>query len=474
MAGSECGRVRHARLLRARTGRFDLGGIDVPDDLEADEREFNRVLAGEIDTYTLEKRFVRKNGDAIWTNLSVGCVRKPDRSVDYIVVLLQDISERKRAEAMIRQAERRFKALIENAPDGVVLVNAGGTYTYASPSALKKFGYEAEALLKSSPAERTHPDDLPMVLEALTNLMQNPSLMPTLQYRFKDAADSWRWVESTFSNLLAEPSVQAIVINFRDITDRKWAEEALRHAHDDLVRSNTELEQFAYVASHDLQEPLRMVASYLQLLDQRYRGRLDADADEFIGFAVDGAKRMQRLISDLLAYSRVGSRGEPFQPTDCNPALAQALANLGLAIEDSGAAVTHDPLPSVLADPGQLVQLFQNLIGNALKFHGAEPPRVHVSARQTFRVSQTLKVSVDEQVWEFAVRDNGIGFDPRQADRIFAVFQRLYSQQDYPGTGIGLAICKRIVERHGGQIWAEAEPDKGATFYFTLPLTPDL
>lgn len=225
----------------------------------------------------------------------------------------------------------------------------------------------------------------------------------------------------------------------------------------ELGRSNSDLQQFAYVASHDLQEPLRMVASYTQLLAKRYKGKLDADADEFIAYAVDGANRMQRLIQDLLAYSRVNTQGQVFEPTSVEAVVGYALDNLRGAIEESGAVVTHDPLPTVMADDRQLLQLFQNLLSNALKFRGEQPPRVHVAAER--RGTE----------WVFSVRDNGIGIDPQYAERIFVVFQRLHNVAEYSGTGIGLAICKKIVERHGGRIWIESQLGKGATFYFTLP-----
>jgi len=232
--------------------------------------------------------------------------------------------------------------------------------------------------------------------------------------------------------------------------------EERRRAEQELARSNAELEQFAYVASHDLQEPLRMVASFSQLLARRYRGKIDTDADEFIGFAVDGATRMQRLLNDLLAYSRVGTRSKPFIAIDCNSVLSDALANLKPAIEESGAVVTHEPLPFIRGDEVQLTQLFQNLIGNAVKFHGQEPPQVHISAKRK------------DGDWVFTVQDNGIGIAPEQRERIFLIFQRLHHRSEYPGTGIGLALCHRIVERHGGRIWVESEVGKGSTFYFTL------
>jgi len=255
--------------------------------------------------------------------------------------------------------------------------------------------------------------------------------------------------ERTLINTLAK--------QFGAVAERKEAEEALARRTEELARSNTELEQFAYIASHDLQEPLRMVAGYVQLLARRYQGKLDSDADEFITFAVDGATRMQTLIDDLLDYSRVGTRAKEFEPTDCEVTLNGALSNLEMAVEETGAVVTHDPLPRVMADEVQLGRVFQNLIGNAIKFHGDEPPRIHVSAEE------------QENEWRFAVRDNAIGIKPRHHDRIFAVFNRLHGRSDYPGTGMGLAICKRIVERHGGRIWVESELGKGSTFYFTMP-----
>jgi light-regulated signal transduction histidine kinase (bacteriophytochrome) len=243
-----------------------------------------------------------------------------------------------------------------------------------------------------------------------------------------------------------------------EVAERKRTEEMLARYAEELKRSNTELEQFAYIASHDLQEPLRMVKSYLKLLEKRYKGKLDSDADDFIYFAVDGATRMQSLIEGLLAYSRVSTRGGDFEPVNCEVVLDHALRNLVIAVEDSGAEVTHDPLPQVSADELQLGQLFQNLVGNAIKFHGADPPRVHISAEDR------------SGEWVFSVSDNGIGFDPEQTERAFSIFQRLHTgDRQYEGSGIGLALCRRIVERHGGRIWAESEPGEGSVFHFALP-----
>ena len=243
-------------------------------------------------------------------------------------------------------------------------------------------------------------------------------------------------------------------------TNREYAKQA-----DQLARSNADLERFAYVASHDLKEPLRMVISFTRLLAKRYKDQLDADAQQFIGFAVDGAERMEQLIQDLLAYSRVTAADKQFQPVDCQAALTLALINLKSAIEESGAIVTHDALPVVLGDQIQLAQLFQNLIGNAVKYRSDTTPKVHVTATREAMADNT-------KVWVFSVRDNGIGIDPQYAERIFVIFQRLHGREEYPGTGVGLAICKKIVERHGGRIWVVSQLGQGATFYFTLPVSP--
>lgn len=244
----------------------------------------------------------------------------------------------------------------------------------------------------------------------------------------------------------------------RERQDLLLARQKLEKSLAELARSNSDLQQFAYVASHDLQEPLRMVASYTQLLAKRYKGKLDQDADEFIAFAVNGANRMQALIQDLLAFSRVDTQGQHFEPTSVEALFRYALDNLKGGIEESGAVVTHDPLPTVKGDERQLLHLLQNLLSNAIKFRKQDPPLVHISAEKR------------DREWLFSVRDNGIGIDPQYAERIFVIFQRLHTNAEYPGTGIGLSLCKKIVERHGGRIWMESQLGQGAGFFFTLPV----
>jgi light-regulated signal transduction histidine kinase (bacteriophytochrome) len=254
----------------------------------------------------------------------------------------------------------------------------------------------------------------------------------------------------------AEP-FQVLRIYSMDITRRKQMEEKLREALLDLERSNRDLEEFAYISSHDLQEPLRKIANFSEMLVTQYQGRLDEQAERHFGYIIDGAKRMQALINDLLSYSRVGRAELTLVPASLEEILKGTLSNLQALIQESGAEISYDPLPTLQVNPHQMGQLLQNLITNGIKFHDQRAPRIHLSARQ------------EGQEWVIAVQDHGIGFDPQYVEGIFKVFKRLHSKEQYPGTGIGLAICKKIAERHGGRIWAESEPGRGATFYFTIP-----
>jgi PAS domain S-box-containing protein len=341
----------------------------------------------------------------------------------------------------------------------MVVVNQHGAIVLLNLQAEKQFGYfraelvgrPVRQIIPEGFAERLLADGLRSVEEALS---QQIGTGIELMGRRKNG--------STFPiEIMLSPleSAEGMLVTaaIRDVSVRHKAEAHLLQMVSDLNRSNEELRQFAYVASHDLQEPLRMVASFTQLLSTRYKGRLDADADEFIAFAVDGANRMQRLIQDLLAYSRVASKGAELLDTSSEDALRQALRNLRGALEESGAAVTHDPLPMVRADETQLTQLFQNLVGNAIKYRGPALPCVHVAA-----------VKNNAAKWIFSVQDNGLGIETQYFDRIFGVFQRLHTRREFSGTGIGLAICKKIVERHGGTISVESEPGKGSTFRFVL------
>jgi PAS domain S-box-containing protein len=372
--------------------------------------------------------------------------------------LQKEVSERRRIEEALRESEERYRTILEDIEEGYFEVDLAGNFTFLNDALCSRFGYPREQLIGMNNRQYTDEKNAEKLYQSFNRLYRTGEPIKALEAETirRDGAKEIFEI-SVFLIRDSEGKPIGFRGTSRDVTGRKRAEEALKQKTEELARSNQDLEQFASVASHDLQEPLRMVTSYVQLLARRYQSRLDADAEEFINFAVDGATRMHTLINDLLAYSRVGTGGKPFEPTNCETILQQSLDNLQVTMEESGAVVTHDSLPTVMADDLQLGQLFQNLIGNAIKFHGEEPPRVHVSARP------------EGDRWIFSVRDNGIGIAPEFTERIFIIFQRFHSREEYPGTGIGLAVCKKIVECHGGRIWVESELGKGATFYFTLP-----
>jgi PAS domain S-box-containing protein len=377
-----------------------------------------------------------------------------------VTAAIRDISVRKDAEKHLGQMEGRYRGLLEAAPDAMVVVNQGGEIVLLNVQAEKQFGYRRDELVGQKVkniipegfAERLIADGTRSAPEALAQQIGSGI---ELSGRRKDGSEFP--IEIMLSPL---ESVEGILVTaaIRDISVRKKSEALLVKTVGELKRSNDDLQQFAYVASHDLQEPLRMVASYTQLLARRYQGRLDSDADEFIAYAVDGCNRMQGLIQDLLAYSRAGTNGKALRKISGENALKDALTNLRTTIEESGAVVTHDSLPAITTDDVQLAQVFQNLVGNAIKYRRAEVPRVHVSARKNGGTE-----------WIFSVRDNGLGIDPQYFERIFILFQRLHGREEFAGTGIGLAVCKKILGRLGGRIWVESQPEKGSTFYFALP-----
>ena len=443
-------------------GREEAVGMSVYDLLNHEPEEIRRNIEG---TPAGESREVgercyrRKDGSLLYVVSNGSAMVHEGRKV--ISILMHDVTERRRAEEALRRSERSLRAAQAMAHVGDWEYDLRDDRARWSEELFRIFGLPPG----EPPAYRgffdlVHPEDRAAVRREVFRVLRGDE-ESSMDYRIVRPSREVRSVHTEY-RVTRDATGRGVgmVGTIQDITERRRAEAELESLVDELRRSNAELEQFAYVASHDLQEPLRMVSSFTQLLRRRYEGQLDATADEFIGYAVDGASRMQTLINALLEYSRVGTRGRPFAPVDTEGVFSAALANLRNAVAESGAEVVSVGLPTVPGDEVQLMQLFQNLIANAVKFRGEERPRVRVEARRRGRE------------WLFSVTDNGIGIGEEYRERIFVIFQRLHGREEYSGTGIGLALCKKIVERHGGKIWVESEPGRGSTFYFTLAPPP--
>jgi len=357
----------------------------------------------------------------------------------------------------LHASEDRYRLLSETSPDMIFVIDKHNRLQYINSLAAHQFGTNPQQATGQPSQDVFGPDTVEQQAAALKHVFETGE--PYSTQNQLDSALGTRWMDTQWVPLRDDMgSIIAVMGVSRDITEARQISQALAEKAEALETSNRELERFAYIASHDLQEPLRMVTSYLQLLERRYKDKLDGDALEFIAYAVDGSSRMKALINDLLAYSRIRTRARDFVPIDCETVLENVLQNLQIAIQETSAQITHTPLPTVLADRTQIEQLFQNLVGNALKFHGPLTPLVHIDARRR------------DGHWLFSVADNGIGIEPQYFERIFIIFQRLHTREEYAGTGIGLAVSKRIVERHGGRIWIESQPGQGTTFYFTIPV----
>jgi PAS domain S-box-containing protein len=394
-----------------------------------------------------------KDGSIYWVDTTIVPFLGSDGKPCQYMAIRSDITERKRAE----EVHEHLAAVVDSSEDAIISKDLNGTINAWNRGAEKIFGYTAsevvgKPMLMLFPPELV--DEEPSILARIRN-GQSIDHFETVRIR----KDGTRIDVSATISPIRDSSGAIVGASkiARDITERKQAERQLAAQAEELARSNADLEQFAYVASHDLQEPLRMVTTYTQLLSERYRGKLDENADKFLGYAGEGAQRMQVLIQDLLAFSRIGRNGYTSASVDCCAVMKEVLLTLDSAIQESGAIVTHAELPAVWADRTQVAQVFQNLIGNAIKFRGKEPPAVSVRAEKT------------DQQWQFSVSDNGIGIAPEYAENIFVVFQRLHARTEYPGNGIGLAICKKIIEHYHGKIWLQSQAGSGSTFKFTLP-----
>ena len=400
----------------------------------------------------LDLMALRKDGSQFPVEISLSPLEGENGTS--VTAAIRDVTDRKKA-------ENRFRALLESAPDAMVIVNSEGLIELANKQTEKLFGYSRMELVSQSVDVL-----VPEIREAVVSrdspqfllVPKRRLLLASLEVQAVRKDGTEFPVEITLSPLEG-PDGASVTAAIRDVSERKVAADELAAKVKELRHSNQQLEQFAHIASHDLQEPLRMVTSYTQLLAKRYKGRLDSDADEFIAYAVDGTQRMKRLIEDLLLYSRAGKGLPPMREFSSADAVQTALNNLRASMEECHAQITCDPLPSIVAAEGSVVQIFQNLIGNAIKYRGDRIPSIHIST------------SVGDGEWIFSVADNGIGIEEKYFDRIFQIFQRLHGQEEYEGTGIGLAICQRILQQQGGRIWVESQPGHGSTFHFALPVS---
>ncbi|HVS12265.1 MAG TPA: PAS domain S-box protein [Planctomycetota bacterium] len=399
----------------------------------------------------------RSDGSTFPIDLSVSEVELGERRL--FTGIVRDITARKRDEEAVRESEARLRAVVETAVDGILTIDEQGMVGTMNPAAERMFGYAAAevvgrniSLLMPSPYREEHDGYLDHYRQ--TGERRIIGIGREVQGRRKDGS-IFPLELAVSETVLGERRFFTGIV--RDITERKRDEESLARQSQELERSNAELQQFAYAASHDLQEPLRMITSYVQLLERRYGKRLGSEGEHFVGYVVEGARRMGQLIDDLLRYSRVEAGAEPAQEVEAGDVLMSVLGLLAPTIREAGAEVRFADLPRLRASRVHLEQLFQNLIGNAIKFRGPDPPRIEVSACRS------------GAMWQIAVADNGIGIAPEYFDKVFAIFQRLHTREQYPGTGVGLAICKKIVERYGGRIWVESEPGRGSTFKFELP-----
>ena len=438
--------------------RDELIGTDFSDYFTdpKDAREgYKQVFKeGFVRNYELEIK--HKDGHLTPVVYNASVYKDDSDNVIGVFAAARDITERKRNEKELKMASNYNRSLIEASVDPLVTIGPDGKITDVNNSTETVTGYSPDELIGTDFSDYfTEPE---RAREGYKQVFQEGFVR---DYELKIKHKNGNITPVLYNASVYHDDDGKVIGVFaaaRDITERKKAEEMLKLNINELARSNAELEQFAYVSSHDLQEPLRMIGSYLQLLERRYQGRLDDKADKYIHFAVDGAARMQHLINDLLEFSRVSTRAKELEVTEVESIYNQVLINLEVSIKENNVVFTHDPLPEVMADDIQLTQVFQNLISNAIKFRGNDDPKIHIGV-----------IRKSDQ-WLFSVQDNGIGIDSKHKDRIFEVFKRLHKRRDYPGTGIGLSICKKIIERHGGNIWVESEFGHGSIFYFTLPV----
>ncbi len=438
--------------------KIDFQTVTHPDDLQTDLNNMELLREGKIPSFNMEKRYIRPDGSIIWGLLTVVPMWQEGEPSSIHIAMVMDITERKRAEEVLRVSKERYYNLFNTIDEGYCIIEmifdsqgrpADFRFLEVNAAFGKQTGWHE--------AEGKSICELAPEIEAYWFDIFGKVALTGEPIRFaKEARALNRWYD-VYAYRIGRPQDRQVAVLFNNITDRKHAEERIKQINEELKRSNKDLLDFAYLASHDLKEPLRAVNGFMEILNKRYGAILDDKAREFINIAVKGGQRMDTMLTGLLRYSRLQAQDKPFVLTPMQAAFDGAIANLVASITESHAVITCDPLPSVKADGTQLLQLFQNLIGNAIKFRSEQRPEIHVGFER------------QGDYWQFCVRDNGIGISPDSYDQVFMIFQQLNPADKYSGHGVGLAICKKIVERHGGKIWVESQPQKGSTFYFTMP-----
>ena len=443
------------RKLKKGVQTFGEGNLDVRIQLDTQD-EIGEVASTFNDMASNLKKSYQEN-ERLIEELQ-GWSKQLEKQVEeQTAELKKEIEERKRMEEILRASEEEFREIFNATSDALILLDQKGHIVRVNDTVSQLYGYGEDELLAMNPLELIHTDYHHTFEKFIADISSRGEFSGETVDVKKTGETFFTDVRGTTVRFQGEEYILAAI---RDVTERTEAEMKLEETMQELERSNEELQRFAYVASHDLQEPLRMVSSYLQLLERRYGDLLEGDAREFIDYAVDGAVRMKQLINDLLTYSRVNTHGKEFKQVAMDKVMDSVLSNLQILIAETEAQISWDPLPDIIGDPSQLRQLFQNLIHNAIKFRGENIPKIHVSARH------------EKAGWIFSVEDNGIGIDEKYQERVFVIFQRLHTSDEYQGTGIGLAVSKRIVTRHGGNIWFESSPGEGTTFYFSIPDEP--
>lgn len=439
----------------------EIKGLDIYHFLESEDHPttknyFKQLLSGKKSTVLFERRWQRKNGSSTWSKMTCNVLHGTQNKT-FILSIIEDIDLQKHNEQALMESEEKFRAVYESSPMGIVITSDGGRIHDVNEAFVKMLRYSEAALHGKNILDFTHPADKESAELQLNSIYSGTAKHYSVEKRFvrKDGIEFW--AREAMSSLFYVGDTHYTVAIIENIEGRKRAEAALEQKNQELMQTNQELEHFAYVASHDLQEPLRTITSFIQILDRKYRDKLDEEAQQFMGFIVDGAKRMQSLIHDLLEYSRINRFNTGFEKIDLNEVFITVNQVLKDKIETHQALIMAEHLPEVYGNRILLTLVFQNLIDNAIKFKsGKRLPEL------------TISVIEHKKTWELVFKDNGIGISAEYFQRIFVIFQRLHTVEEYTGTGIGLAICKKIIERHGGEIWVESKPDKGSAFHLTL------